>query len=205
MQHDKINGRNIFSAWLSGYKNNRQNQVYDKCWSLCWIDDTTTNQPDPILNRAAWDQHAIGWFAFSQRIHCQIHCHNSTRILPIYRIPPIRHCMGSCIMQTAVVSVRIIMGHMVFILPWTPQHRWTCPPWGVDDKYHKAVSPIGHPPVGKDSILGNNKNGNENRNGKIYVESNKVQDTEPLNERHNGQQDNAMTYAQILMKSEVNK
>ena len=68
--------------------------------------------------------------------------------------------------------------------------------------FSTLISELGLSPskerVGKNSILGNNKNGNENSNGKIYAESNKVQDTEPLNERHNGQRDNAMTYAQIL-------
>ena len=77
-------------------------------------------------------------------------------------------------------------------------------------------------PVGESNILGNNQNGNKNShgtvmkdNGKIRDESNKVQDTEPMNVRHNGQQGNGairegqhannVTYAQILMKNEKNK
>ena len=101
---------------------------------------------DPIQNRAAWDQHAIGWFCFPQGIHCQIHCHHSTCILPIHELSLIRYRLGCRIMQTAVVSVWITLGHTEFILPWTPWHQRAWPLWSYNNKYHKAVSPIGCSP-----------------------------------------------------------
>ena len=45
MSPDKINGRTKFSTWLSGCTHNQRNQVYGKCWLLCWIDGVTTNLP----------------------------------------------------------------------------------------------------------------------------------------------------------------
>ena len=92
--------------------------------------------------------------------------------------------------------------------------------------FSTLISELGLSPskerVGKSNILGNNENGNKNShgtvvggNGKIRDESSKVQDTEPLNERHNGQQGNDtiwegqrannVMYTQILMKDQMNK